>query len=67
MGTMLEEYTTEEQHSVGRFLSWTKVLNAKDIHKEMFPDYGGKCFSCKAVHNLLPINFYICSIYKEIF
>jgi hypothetical protein len=38
--------TTEELH----FL-WTKVLNAKDIHKEMFPVYGGKCFSCKAVHS----------------
>jgi hypothetical protein len=28
-----------------------KGLNAKDIHKEMFPVYGGKCLSCKAVHN----------------
>jgi hypothetical protein len=26
-------------------------LNAKDIHKEMFPVYGGKCLSRKAVHN----------------
>jgi hypothetical protein len=33
-----------------RFL-WAKGLNAKDIHKEMFPVYGGKCLSCKAVHN----------------
>jgi transposase len=30
---------------------WAKRLNAKDIHKEMFPVYGGKCFSHKAVHN----------------
>jgi hypothetical protein len=30
---------------------WAKGLNAKDIHKEMFPVYGGKCFLCKAVHN----------------
>jgi hypothetical protein len=30
---------------------WAKELNAKDIHKEMFPVYGGKCLSCKAVHN----------------
>jgi hypothetical protein len=30
---------------------WTKGLNAKDIHKEMFPVYGGKCLSRKAVHN----------------
>jgi hypothetical protein len=28
-----------------------KGLNAKDIHKEMFPVYGGKCLSRKAVHN----------------
>jgi hypothetical protein len=30
---------------------WAKGLNARDIHKEMFPDYGGKCLSCKAIHN----------------
>jgi hypothetical protein len=29
---------------------WAKELNAKDIHKEMFPVYGGKCLPCKAVH-----------------
>jgi hypothetical protein len=33
-----------------RFL-WVKGLNAKDIHKEMFPVYGGMCLSRKAVHN----------------
>jgi hypothetical protein len=33
-----------------RFL-WTKGLNAKDIHKEMFPVYGGKCLSRKAIHS----------------
>jgi hypothetical protein len=38
MATVLEEYPTEEQSSVVRFL-W-----AKDIHKEMFPVYGQKCF-----------------------
>jgi transposase len=26
-------------------------LSAKNIHKEMFPVYGGKCLSRKAVHN----------------
>jgi hypothetical protein len=36
--------------SVVRFL-WIKRLSAKDIHKEMFPVYGGKCLSHKAVHN----------------
>jgi hypothetical protein len=30
---------------------WAKELNAKDIHKEMFPVYGGKCLSRKAAHN----------------
>jgi hypothetical protein len=30
---------------------WAIGLNAKDIHKEMLPDYGGKCLSRKAVHN----------------
>jgi hypothetical protein len=29
---------------------WEKWLNAKDIHKEMLPTYGGKCLSRKAVH-----------------
>jgi hypothetical protein len=28
---------------------WAKGLNAKDIHKEMFPVYGGKCLLRKAV------------------
>jgi hypothetical protein len=42
MVTVLEECTNEEQRSVVRFL-WAKGLNAKDIHKEMFPVYGGKC------------------------
>jgi hypothetical protein len=28
-----------------------KGLNAKDIHKDIFPVYGGKCLSRKAVHN----------------
>jgi hypothetical protein len=30
---------------------WAKKLDAKGIHKEMFPVYGGKCLSSKAVHN----------------
>jgi hypothetical protein len=33
------------------FFLWEKGLNAKDIHKEMFPVYSGKCLSRKAVHN----------------
>jgi hypothetical protein len=30
---------------------WTKGFNAKDIHKEKSPVYGGKYLSRKAVHN----------------
>jgi hypothetical protein len=50
MATVLEDFTTEKQRSVVRFLR-AKGLNAKDIHKEMFPLYGGKCLSPKAFHN----------------
>jgi hypothetical protein len=34
---------------------WAKGLNAKDIHKELFPIYGGNCLSRKAVHNWVEI------------
>jgi hypothetical protein len=47
---MLEECATEERSSVVRFM-WTKGLNAKDAHNEMFPVYGGKCLSCKAAYD----------------
>jgi hypothetical protein len=50
MVTMLEEYTAEEQPSVVRFLL-AKGLGTKDIHKEMFSVYVGKCLSRKVVHN----------------
>jgi hypothetical protein len=40
MVNMLEECTIEEQCFVMRFLS-AKGLNAKDIHKEIFPVYDG--------------------------
>jgi hypothetical protein len=42
MVTLLEECTTEEQRYVVRFPR-AKGLYAKDIYKEMFPVYGGKC------------------------
>jgi hypothetical protein len=32
-------------------LLWVKGLNAKDIHKEMFPVYGGKSLSYRPVHS----------------
>jgi hypothetical protein len=47
---VLGKCNTEEQLSVLRFLC-AKVPNTKDIHKEMFPVYGGKCLSRKVVHN----------------
>jgi hypothetical protein len=51
MATVVEGYTTEGQHSVALFILWAKGLNANVIHKEMFPVYGGKFLSRKAVHN----------------
>jgi hypothetical protein len=30
---------------------WAKGLTAKDIHKEMFRVYGGKCLPRKVFHN----------------
>jgi hypothetical protein len=48
--TLLEEYATEEQHSIVRFL-WAKNLNTNGIHKEILPGYGGECLSRKAVYN----------------
>jgi hypothetical protein len=49
MATVLEEFTTEEQRFVLRFL-WAKGLNVKNIHKEIFPVYGEKCSSRRAVY-----------------
>jgi hypothetical protein len=50
MATVLQEYTTKEQCSLVHFL-WSRGLNAKDIHKEMFPVYDGKHLLHKVVHN----------------
>jgi hypothetical protein len=50
LATVLEEYNTDEQRSVVRLL-WAKGFNTVDIHREMFPVYGGKCLSRKAFHN----------------
>jgi hypothetical protein len=54
MVTMLEKYTTEEQHSLVHFL-WAKGLNAKHIHKEMFAVYGGKCLAPTDFHLFGPL------------
>jgi hypothetical protein len=52
MVTVFDEYPTEEQHFIVRFL-WTEGLNVKNIHQETFPVYNGKYFSREAVHNLV--------------
>jgi hypothetical protein len=52
MATVLEKCTAVKQRSVVRFL-WSKGLNEKDIHEEIFPVNGGKCLPLKAVHNLV--------------
>jgi hypothetical protein len=51
MAIVLEECAIEEQLSVVRFFLWEKGRNAKDMHKEMFTVYGGKCLSRKSVQN----------------
>jgi len=38
-----------EQHAVIRLL-WTKGLVANEIHSEMHPVYGDKCFTRPAIH-----------------
>jgi hypothetical protein len=51
MAIMLQKCVNEEHRSVV-LLGWgAKELNAKDIYKELFPVYGGKCLSRKAVPN----------------
>jgi hypothetical protein len=41
IATVLQECATGEQRSLVRFLL-AKGFNAKNIHKEKFPVYGGK-------------------------
>jgi hypothetical protein len=44
-----EEYNTEKQRFILHFL-WAKGLNAKNIHEEIIPLYGGKCLLHRAIH-----------------
>jgi hypothetical protein len=46
MATMLEECATKQQNSVVHCL-WAKALDEKNIHKEMFRVYSGKCCCVK--------------------
>jgi hypothetical protein len=50
IATVLEICTAEEQRYVVLFF-WAKGLNAKNIHKECFSIYGGKCLSRKSAHS----------------
>jgi hypothetical protein len=50
MATVLEECTAEEQRSVVRVLCGQKD-SMQRICIKIFPIYGGKCLSRKAVHN----------------
>jgi hypothetical protein len=50
MAMLLEVCTFAKQCSAVRSCG-EKGLNAKDIHKGMFPVHGGKGLSRKAVHN----------------
>jgi hypothetical protein len=44
--------TVQLHDNLGSRRAWAcSEAGAKDIHKEMFPVYGGKCSSRKAVHN----------------
>jgi hypothetical protein len=50
MLTVLEECIPKSSVLLCGFL-WAKELDAKDVHKEIFPVYGGKYLSCKEVLN----------------
>ena len=42
--------TKIEQRGVVHFL-WAKIMEVKDIHKEMLPMYGEHCLSRQAIYN----------------
>jgi hypothetical protein len=50
MATVFEDCTAQELCFAVRFLL-AMGLNAEDVYKEMFPVYGEKCLSLKAIHN----------------
>ena len=39
-----------QQHAVIRLFLWAIRLNANNIHSEMLPVYGDKCFTRPAIH-----------------
>lgn len=49
--TLLEQWTTEEQHAVVRFFFFlTKRLSVKDVHKAKLPVCGGKSLLRQVIH-----------------
>jgi hypothetical protein len=50
MATVLEGILPKSSVLLCVFFLLAKRLNAKDIHKEMFPVYGGKCISRKTAY-----------------
>jgi hypothetical protein len=51
MAAPLSTCTTIEQRGIVRFFVGKKIIEAKDIHKQMLPKYGQHCLSRQAVHN----------------
>ena len=49
MATLPLKSSRNEPRAVIRFL-WAKGLNANEIHSEMRPVYGDKCFTRPAIH-----------------
>jgi len=49
MATLLLKSSRNEQRALIFFL-WAKGLNANEIHSEMPPVYGDKCFPRPAIH-----------------
>jgi len=49
MATLPLKLSCNEHHAVSRFL-YAKGLDANEIHFEMRPMYGDKCFTRPAIH-----------------
>ena len=50
MTTLPLKSSRNEQRAVIRFFLWANGLNANEIHSEMRPVYGDKCFTRPAIH-----------------
>jgi len=50
MATLPLKSSGNEQRAVILFFLWAKRLNASEIHCEMHPVFGDKCFTRPAIH-----------------